>query len=261
MALKIKDVYKIEILKLIKRKDIWLMLTMILIPIFYASSAYFGSNIVTYNAESKEYAFSFAKSMFEFVQMILIYMIFIILSTSRSLAGEIHDKSILLYSQRINNRKNIYISKSLALISVFTIIVVIFYVVSIILFYTLVLKTDIAVNIFIVKQEFIYLLSSTLAIYVSYIFLIHFSLMLSCFFKPYIVIIIGTISLVSFTYLNYFPYVKYLSPTYYILKISEIEKTNDYKIITLMIGCLAIHTIYAIIFNTIGIKKFKKRDL
>lgn len=257
-----KEIYKIEMIKLVKRKDIWMMLTMIGIPMLYSIGVYFESNIIVYNGSSREYALSFATNMFQFVYMVFIYVFLISLSTSKSLASEIDSKNILLYTQRINNRKQIYIQKGLSLISVFSIICLLFYIVSIVMFYIFVARReDIAINMFLKREELLKLLCSFVTLYLLYLFIINFSLMLSSIFKQNNVLIITSITFIVFIYLQSFPYVQYLSPTYYINQIMEVDPLDLQGIVNVMLPCLITNSIYALIFNIVGIKKFRERDL
>jgi ABC-type transport system involved in multi-copper enzyme maturation permease subunit len=257
-----KEIYKIEILKLIKRKDIWIIMTMLGIPMLYSIGVYAHSSVITYNGEGKEYALSFITNMFRFVYMVFIYIFLISLSTSKSLAGEIEDKSILLYTQRINNRKRIYIQKGLSLISAFSLISILFYITSLAMFYLFAVKrTDIISSVFFRKEELFMLISSFISIYLYYVFTINLSLMLSTFMKQNNVLITYSILFIVLTYLQQFPYVKYLSPGYYISKISEIGSGDTLGISKILIPCIIIHLIYSLIFNLIGIKKFQERDL
>ena len=257
-----RKLYKIEILKLIKRKDIWVMVTMVGIPMLYSLGVYSNSSIIVYNGENKEYAISFVTSMFHFVYMIFIYFFILSLSTSKSLAGEIENKSILLYSQRINNRKKIYFQKNLSLISIFSVICVVFYILSLAMFYLFAVKrVDIISNVFIVKEELLSVSCIFIAIYLYYIFTINLSLMMSSFMKQNATVIVYSIVFIVMIYLQNFPYIKYLSPSYYISSLSEIIPSNTLGIIQIIIPCIIIHLVYVIIFNIIGIKKFEERDL
>ncbi|WP_250673396.1 ABC transporter permease (plasmid) [Paraclostridium ghonii] len=258
----IKDIYKIEIIKLIKRKDIWVMMTMIGIPMFYSIGIYTNSSVITYNGDGKEYALKFVIHMFQFVYMVYIFFFLISLSTAKSLAGEIENKSILLYTQRINNRKQIYIHKGLSLISVFSLICILFFITSLAMFYLFAVKrTDIISSTFFKREELFMLICSFLIIYLLYVFMINLSLMLSSFLKQNSVLIITSIVYIVFAYLQNFPYVKYISPSYYVLQISKIEFFNTQGIINLIVPCIILHAVYFIILNMIGIKKFKERDL
>lgn len=257
-----KEIYRIEMIKLIKRKDIWIMMTMIAIPMLYSIGVYTNSSAIVYTGEGKEYALSFVNNMFHFVYMVFIYIFLISLNTSKSLAGEIENKSILLYTQRINNRKQIYIQKGLSLVSVFTLICSLFCIASFVMFYLFAVKrTDIISNVFLKKEELFMLICSFITVYLFYIFIINLSLMLSSFLKQSSVLMSCSIIFIVFIYLQNFPYVKYLSPAYYITQISQISFTNTQGIINIMIPCIAIHAIYFLVFNWIGIKKFKERDL
>ena len=256
-----KTLYKIELLKLIKRKDIWVLFLIIGIPIFYSIGVYTNSTIITYESSEKEYALNFVVSMFEFCYMVFIFLFKLSLNTARTFAGEIDDKSILLFLPRINNRKKIYFCKKNAIITIFSLISLIFIIVTLLLYYLLVVKrTDIATNIFYIKDELIYLIARFISIYLVYIFVIGLSMCLSPFFKQISVVIFTAIVLVINMYMQHFPIIKYLSPTYYASEVFNFKGDNKFLLI-LLFGSILITTFYNIIFDVIGIKKFIRKDI
>lgn len=253
--------YKIEILKLLKRKDILILASMLIIPIFYSVGAFLELSLITYNSSNKEYALKFVVSMFEFVYLISIYMFILSICSAQSLAGEISNKSILYYMQRVNDRKKIYKAKKIALITIFSTICILFVLLTIVLFYLfLIHRKDIAIPIFFIQEELIYLIIRFLIIYLFYITIISYCLFLSSFLKKNHVVIMSALSIVICMYLQYIPILKYLSPTYYITEISNVTQ-YDGNILNIVVMSILVNIIYNIVFDTSGIKKLNERDL
>ncbi|OON98674.1 MAG: hypothetical protein ATN35_04035 [Epulopiscium sp. Nele67-Bin004] len=252
---------KIEMSKLLKRKDILMLFTMLVIPLFYSIGLYFDFSLITYNGETQEYALKFMVSMFEFVFAIFLYFFMLALSTSHTLAGEISNKSIAYYLQRINDRKKIYLSKKYSLIAIFSIICILFSIATIALYYIFVIhRPDVATTTFIVYDEVLFLFSKFIIIYLFYITIISYSLFLSTFVKKNLVILVTIFTLIILMYMEYIPIVQYLSPFYYITEISKLSPSSDRLIPLLLIGTV-MHIFYNIICDTIGIKIFNKKDL
>lgn len=255
-------IFKIEFKKLIYRRDTWVMLSMIAIPIFYSIGSILKSSMITFNGDIKEYAFSYFVNMFTFVNMVFIYFIITALSSAKSLGGEIRDKSILLYTQRINDRSIIYKGKILAGIAMFTLICIVFFIVTIIMFYILSgSRTDITEKIFFKSDEILLLISRFLSIYLYYIFTIQFSIMLSTYFKSSMVAIIFAVFHITSMYISYFPGIKYLSFNYYINEISKLDPSDMLGLISLILTNIVVFGVYVILTYIVGIKKFKRMDI
>lgn len=257
-----KAIWNIEFRKLLHRKDVWIMLTMFGIPALYSIGVFLNSSAIVFNGEGKEYAMGFFLNMFFFVDSIFIYFFILSLIASRSLGGEIENKSILLYTQRINNRRKIYQAKVWSLIAMVSLICIIFFLVTMAMFYIFaVQREDIISSQFIKKEELVGLFLFFLSIVLVYIFTINLSVMLSTFFKTNTTVIIFSILFIVFIFISKFPGIKYISLQYYTEQLSTIDLSNTSKIFTLFSINLGVSLIYSIICNLVGIKRFERRDL
>lgn len=108
-------VYKTELYKLYKRKDTWIFLTVILVPILYSVGIASGSEIVSYSGNGNITAINFISAMFQMAQSMFIFNIILVAITSRTLGTEIEDKSLRIYLNKVGDRKKIYIEKVKAL--------------------------------------------------------------------------------------------------------------------------------------------------
>jgi ABC-type transport system involved in multi-copper enzyme maturation permease subunit len=257
-----RAIWNIEFKKLLHRKDMWIMLTMFGIPALYSIGVFLNSSAIVFNGQDKEYAMGFFLNMFFFVDSIFIYFFILSLIASRSLGGEIENKSILLYTQRINNRKKIYQAKVWSLIAIIGLICILFFVVTMLMFYIFaVQREDIISSQFIKKEEIVGLLLFFLSIVFIYIFTIQFSMMLSTFFKTNTAVIIFSIVFILYIFISKFPGVRYISLQYYTEELSKVDLSNISQVVALFSANLGIAIIYAFICNFIGIKRFERRDL
>lgn len=259
--LSLQAIWNIEFRKLLHRKDMWIMLTMFGIPALYSIGVFLNSSAIIFNGQDKEYAMGFFVNMFNFVNLIFIYFFILSLIAVRSLGGEIDNKSILLYTQRINNRKKIYQAKVWSLIAMVGLICIAFFIVTILMFYIFaVQREDIISSQFIKMDEFVNLLLLFFSIVFIYIVTIHFSVMLSTIFKTNTAVIIFSIIFILFNFISKFPGIKYSSPQYYTEELGNLDLTHI-QAFTLFGVNLVVVILYAFICNFIGIKRFERRDL
>lgn len=260
--LSLKTVYLIEWKKIVKRKEIIALFTMLAIPALYSLGAYFNSSIIVFNNDTKEYALSFIVNMFIFVKMLFIYFLITALFAAKSLGGEIENRSILLYTQRITNRAKIYKAKILTLYSAILLITACFFSFSLVMYYLFTVKrTDIAISQLLKWNEFLSLVYILIGIVLLYFLVISFSMMLSTFVKSNTAIIIFCVVFIVFTFLGNFPYVKFISFEYYLNKLISTVPTDTSQLTTLF----GVYSILIILFisicNVIGTRKFMRRDL
>ena len=72
---KIKKYRCLELYKLYKRKDTWIFLTVILVPILYSVGIASGSEIVSYSGNGNITAINFISAMFQMAQSMFIFNI------------------------------------------------------------------------------------------------------------------------------------------------------------------------------------------
>lgn len=255
-----KDLIKIEMYKIFKRKDFLLMISMIFIPLMYSIGLMMNSKSFTYQGDGKVSALLFVSEMFTFVYMCFVYFIVFSVSSVRSLKGEIENKSIQLYVQRINNRKKIYLAKNIAHFIVIIACTMVFIFVSIACFYLFLTKrSDIAVHAFFRTGEFVKSIIDILSILVCFIFVLNISMFLSAYKKSYEAMGIFIFLWLAFMYLKQLSYIKYFIPIYYVEKIVN-SKRSMYSIKN-FISLLMIVVIVSVICTILGCKKFDKSDI
>ncbi|MGN4123733.1 ABC transporter permease subunit [Lysinibacillus parviboronicapiens] len=255
-------VYKIEWKKIIKRRELIAFFTMIAIPLLYSLGAYFESSIIVFNSDEKEYAGSFVVNMLIFGKMLFIYFLIAALFATKSLGGEIENRSILLYTQRIPNRAKIYRAKLISMYSAIISIIIFYSIISLILYYVFVLhREDIATKQFLRADEFLNLLYIGVGITFLYLFVISFSMMLSTFLKSNTATILFCLLFIIFTFIAEFPGLKYISFEYYLGELIEMNFTSSFELTKVFLIYVTLILVMTIASNRIGIHLFKRRDL
>lgn len=256
---------KTELIKLIKRKDLLSILALVAISILFGMAVLSDSYIGESNQSAVYWVYTqLLNSSILFVTPVIFGFI-----GSRSLAAEIENGSISLYTIRFRNRKKLYIGKSLAAISFATLFFIITCIINIIIYYALVCRnSNIASGLF-WSSNTLHIIISIIALYLtSFILSVQFSLFLSAFFKP--TPVIGIVFIVTLILHNTFkiPYIRKLNPWYYIVSINEslvstsqsigINYTERLNYLIILV-CLSLG--YIFLFNILAIKRFKDRDL
>ncbi|MEJ8303372.1 hypothetical protein [Saccharibacillus sacchari] len=257
-----QTICKIEFRKLLHRKDLWLILSMLAIPALYSIGIYTHSSVITFNGTDKEYAMSFFVNMFHFVYALYIYFFVLSLISVRSLGGEIENRNILLYTQRINERKKLYQAKVTALTAMVLGVSAVFFVFSMLMFYLFAVhRTDLISSRFMVSNEFLSLILWFLSIVLAYILTIHFSLMLSTFLKFNTAVIIFILVLIASAFMSKFPIVSFLSIHYYIEQFGALDLSDSGGALRLFGINLAVVFLYSLVCKQVGVRRFERRDL
>jgi ABC-type transport system involved in multi-copper enzyme maturation permease subunit len=258
-------IYKIEVIKLIKRKD-WLAL-MALVGI----SILFGAAVISngYKGISNQsalfwiYTQAFNSSALCFTPLVFAFV------ASRILASEIENGSILLYTNRYRNRGRLYLAKSLALTSFTAITFLAMCLVNMAVYYILVVQNPAIASGQFFGENTAMLFWGLFTLYLSsFILASQLSLFLSVFCKP--TPIIGIMFVVVLVLHNTFkiPLLYNLNPWYYVVRIgNDIAATtkkvtvNYSEVSSLLIAFVLLTAICVILFNLLGKRKFQKMDL
>lgn len=251
---------KVEIEKLLKRKDIWLLLTMNFIPLMYGIGMASHSGNITYEGIGKASGLSFLGDMTVFVYMLFIYVLVIATGLIRSFKGEIENGSIKLYLQRTNSRSKLFWAKLLSYSIVIISSFVIFALVCIVSYYSfLISRTDIAMKVFFIDGQILSILLGIFAIISFYIFSGITALLISLYFKVYTSIGLFTIISISLMYLKEFDFIKTVIPIYYLNRIIEdMGMGKDY------LASLAFFLLIAVLSGVmlvVGKRRFERSDI
>ena len=251
-------IYKIELWKLIKRKDTLMLWLMPLLSFFYAIGVAAKSSLVTYNGATSIDATSFVSSMFVFIHGLFIFYIIFAIITARSLGSEIEDKSILLYIPRIRNRNAIYDAKCLSLMTTLLVSFMVFVLATLIAYFTFVVqRPDIANGLLYSLDTVLVNICHLVSVLMAFVFSMLMVLMLSTHFKTTIAVCIFLFAFIVLSFVAQFPYVQYISPFYYVNSIG-IEGANN---ILLTLASAILGVLYSIVFSSLGKYSLAKKDL
>lgn len=209
-------VTKIELYKISKRKDAWLMYALLLVPILYSVGLSSGSTVITYTGTGNLTALSFTAAMFQITQSMFVFNVILAAMVGRSLATEIENKSILLYLNRIGKRRLVYIAKGAALF-IYSLFIDVLLILTSMLFYYAVLsnKTNIA-NGKLYDANMLSEIVQVTCICIFWLITICFVLAISTRFKMFVGVAIYMILYIAMNLISYVSGLKYISPQYYI---------------------------------------------
>ena len=250
-------VTKTELNKLFKRKDSWLMLTVLIVPILYSVGLAFRSSVITYAGAGNITAVGFTSAMFQMSQSMFIFNVILASIIGRSLAAEIDNTSIRLFVNRIGNRRLIYLGKEAALLLYSVFVDVLLALTSIVFYYAVLCRNkSIASGIFYdsnVSAE-IAQISCVCIFWLLTIFLVMF---LSTRLKTLVCAAVYMIGYIVMNLISYVNGIKYLSPLYYVTEVS-----GDNSLAFMWSGAFLLYLICAgIMFTYLGAHRLEKMDL
>lgn len=253
-----KRSYRVELRKLFRRKDTWLLLSILLVPALYSIGSATNSSVITYAGHGNVDALQYADQILFSAHSMFIFYVMAAIVTSRSFASEIEDKSIILYIPRIHNRRALYMAKLAALFSI-TLAVLLLCVVATGSFYYLFLvrRPDIANGQMWKSSAFLNSIFSIISVFFLFLFTESAVAVLAMYFKSITSIIIFMILLVALNLVAAVPAAQLLSPWYYVSNISS-GATGSASVMTANV--LYTTTILTML-AAVGSHLFKKKDL
>lgn len=217
----------IELFKISKRKESWLLFAMILLPIMYSLGFSSGSPNFQYNGHELLSCMDWIQIMCSMISQIAIFYIFTSIVTARSIASEIEDGSIHLYIHRVNNRKKLYMSKFVSN-CIYTTVAYLFFLLTSTLCYFVILKNAplISSSTFLNNRTATVCIFASIEVYISFIFMISLGMVLGVVFKPLISIAISIIVHIASILISQMSLVCFLSPWFYFNKMLDNLSTN-----------------------------------
>lgn len=265
MKIPFLTIYKIELYKLFKRKDWLALLALVGIGILFAaallSDGYKGT-------ESQSALFWIVTQMYNSSVLMVTPIVFAFIS-SRTLASEIENGSILLYTSKYRSRGRLYMAKSCAVLTFSVLTFAAMASINLFTYYTIAVRNPVYASGRLLGENTALLVMLMTALYFSSFFLVsQFALFLSAFFQP--TPVIGISFAVILVLHNTFkvPFFQKLNPWYYVAWIgndtastAQALNSNIPGMLAFLAAFLVLAFIYAILFNLIGIKKFEHMDL
>lgn len=257
MSRKMKLIFSTELYKLCKRKDTWILLSVLLVPALYAIGIVSGSDIVSYSGTGNITAINFVSAMFQMSQSMFIFNVILAAIAARTLGTELEDKSFLLYLNRVGSRKQIYIGKMLSLI-IYNFFVDVLLIFVSLLFYYLVLsgRTDIVSGIFADENAFLEIVQIGV-ICGFWILTTLFTMMLSVKYRMVVCLGIYMIGYVAMNLISYAAIIRYVSPLYYITRSTFANKV----MITDIVKFILYFVLTSSVVSHLGQRKLEIKDL
>lgn len=248
---------KIELKKLLCRKDSWLMFTILLVPILYSVGLASNSGVITYTGTGNITAMGFVSAMFQMSQSMFIFNVILSAIIGRSLASEIENKSIRLFVNRVGVRKLIYTGKESALVIFSVFIDILLLITSIVFYYAVLVRNPkVASGIFCDSNVGIEV-AQIICICIFWLITIFLVMLMATRLKTLVCVGMYMILYIIMNLMSYINGIKYISPLHYIAVTSL-----DNPQIILSTKIFFLYFIFVgILFTYIGISKLEKMDL
>lgn len=272
--MKIKKLVNIEFYKILKRKESILLIGMIILPLLYGFGFKSGSSSFQYNGNGRIACLDWVQIMCNMMSQVSIFYIFMSIISVRSLSNEIEDSSIHLYIHRVNSRKKIYRSKFFALLTYLFISFTIFIMGSVLCYFTLMKDvTNISSNKFWADAYSAECIMIIIEMFISFVFMISLSLLLSTYFKPLVCVAITLLEHIVSLFVSQLSYVCYISPWFYYNRLLDNITADENSVgntklaffsdnnLIIFTSCIVIYVIFIAGMNYLGEKKFVEEDL
>ncbi len=248
------SLYKLELKKIMKRKDFLCLMLFCLFPFLYGIGYYFKLDIVTIsgNEGMKLTGVDFINAMYGLAKLTGISLILFIVIGTTTLATEIEKGQMsLILSKGVEKSKLLWV-KMLSLLTIVVLFTVVYMISSGFNYVLFISKTNIGAEVFFGENTvsliaFLVLSMLEMMVYISISFFI--GLKLSTYQT-----IFSTIAIFVFTQiLNHTKTLKYLSPSY--LGNLEMASISTYGIgIFILLG-------YSLVIGLVTLRKFKRMEL
>lgn len=259
------NIYKIELTKLIKKKDIISIIAIVFFPLLQGIVIMINQYV---GPENQSAIYWLGTQLGNASTILFTPAVFAVIS-ARLLANEIENKNLLLYIPRVRNRGTIYLAKTLAVTTFAMIIFVIVIAINLLIYYTVVIRNPIYANGEILATNGMDLIKYMIVeFFASFLLTSYLTLFLSTKFKmmPTVGIVLLITSIWHFTWKV--PYSQYLNPWHYVGRMmaavgSDVGITQDVgaSINQLLVSGILLCSILSIVFCVLGYRKFKEIDL
>lgn len=248
---------KVELKKLLSRKDTWLMFTILLVPILYSVGLAFESNVITYTGSGSVTAIGFTSAMFQMSQSMFIFNVILSAIIGRSFASEIESKSLRLCINRIGDRRLIYLGKELALLLYSAFIDVLLIATSIICYYAVLTRNPNVANGVFCDNRMGTEIAQILSVSIFWFITIFIVMLMATKLKTLVCVAAYMIFYIIMNLLSFLNGIKYFSPLYYLVEISSESSSTllDVTLFIVYLFCIGICLTY------IGVHRLEKMDL
>lgn len=218
---------RLELFKLLRKKESYLLFTMWLIPLVYAWGFFSGSDSFTYRGDHAISCLDWLQIMFAMLYQFFIFYVFVVIIAARSLSGEIDDHSILLYVPRVNDRRRLYAAKALSITAFVSLAVGVYLMVCIASYYGLMARVPrLASGEFWRYQDSPGVLLFLVEVFLSFVLVALVTLLLCTYLKPMLCVATTSVLLIAMTVLSQVAPVAYLLPSFYMVRLLDVVLGN-----------------------------------
>ena len=259
--------YRIEMQKLLKRWDVLLLLLGLVIPLALSISLAAHASFWQISAAQKIDAVHFLVMVTRITSSVCIFHLIIALYVARFYCSEVENNSVLLYVPRIRSRSVQYSAKFSALLTVVTAAQIFIDLVSLLCFYGILVpaRPDIATGQGCSGAQWGAAAATLLAYLFSYLVGVSVIMGRGSYLKmvPSFAVCAGFVFACQLLPNAPAESVQMLSPWRYINGLGNYVYGQTDKLTQpeLLAGCVICFVTYLLILSTVGLIKFKKRDL
>lgn len=250
----IYELMKIELYKLIRKKLVWVLLLINLLPLMYAMALRFHWSFVSVSVEGFSVV-NFVSTMWTMVFIFGVPLFVLLFLSAGLLASERTEGQLMLAVTRVANRSKILEGKFLAVTMLTTLFFIINILCSVLSFYFFIYG-----SVYFLPMEMNSSLLSEivliLGVYIFILLLCYLVLLCSTKLSMVVSVVVVLLMYAGFSIMNYLPYVKYILPGYWALNSIEFSSGTWILLLQVSINLLLIVLVIRrskTIFNTIDL--------
>jgi len=253
-------IVKAELLKLFRRKGFLLLFVIVLLPFFYSICTLMGVSYITNLITLKIGFFNFCVQMMNISCELLIFPVFIALCAIQTQRGEIDNRSIRFYLQRVDKRSSVYLAKHIVIVISILLIFLLLLITCLICYYAVLshqTKADLLQGIGAYGGLTEMALLVSMFLYFTTIAFIGFSI--STTFSAEVATGITALVIVLLACIKEVPVLQILSPTYYIQQLSSSD--GNFSTGQCVLSVLLLTISVCLFAYRIGCQKFARSDI
>ncbi len=252
-------IYHMELYKLFKKKIVWLLLIVSLLPFLYASAMYFNLSFISINAKETFNCIDYAYVMWNLIIILGLPTIMYLLIGSNTVSSELEGGQIRMLLTRVCSRKKLLAYKFLAVSTLVAMFCIICFFTSTAAYYLFVAKTSYGNGMFLSKDT-LAIISSVLLSNLEILFLIALTFLFGIRMKSYSTFLVTLGIFIVLKIFGNVPYLKVIMPGY----ISSFSNFSDLSSGSLLLK-FAIYFILLMLYIVFTFKttvyKFNRMDV
>jgi len=207
------SIYFMELYKLFKKKIVWILLIVSLLPFLYASAMYFNLSFISINVQDKFNCIDYAYVMWNLIIILGLPTIMYLLIGSNTVSSELEGGQMRMLLTRICSRKKLLVYKFLAISTLVSIFCITCLITSTVAYYLFVVKTSYANGMFL-SEDTLAIISSVLLSNLEILFLIALTFLFGIRMKSYSTFLVTLGIFIVLKIFGNVPYLKVIMPGY-----------------------------------------------